>query len=133
LGASVLASQNHGLPTHYNAHSEQRPAEIHLNAISHSFPAIFPMHSLSLHPTDRILPTYVYSHTMYTKQLQLAVYLSSHRTWQPRHLCHIFYCSQSQKLQMTNFKFFCFHADSNSVLSVFCSTQITDSLKTDSL
>ena len=89
--------------------------------------------SFSLHPTDRILSTYMYSHRTYTKQLQLAVYLSSHRTQQPRHLCHIFYRSQSRKLQMTNFKFFCFHADSNSVLSVFCTTHITDSFKNGSL
>jgi len=108
-------------------------SDIHLNTISHAFPATFRMHNFSLHPSDRILPTYMYSHTMYTKQLQLAVYLSSHGTLQPRHLCHTFYRSQSPKLQTTNFKFFCFHADSNCVLSVFCTTQITDSFKSDSL
>ena len=64
-------------------------SDIHLNTTSHTFPATFRMHSFSLHPTDRILPTYVYSYRMYTKQLQLAIYLSSHRIWQPRHLCHI--------------------------------------------
>ena len=108
-------------------------SDIHLNALSHSFPATFPMHSFSLHPTDRILPTYVYSHTMYTKQLQSAFYLCSHRTCQPKHLFHIFYSSQYRKLQMINFKFFCFHVDLNSVLSVFFTTQIADRLKSDSL
>ena len=62
--------------------------------------------SFSLHPTDRIISTYVYLHGMYTKQLQSAVYLSSHRTQRPRRLCLILYHSRSQKLQMTNFKFF---------------------------
>ena len=108
-------------------------SDILLNTISLSFPATFPMHFFSLHPYDSTLPIYMYSHRMYNKQLQLAVYLSSHRTRQPRDLCHTFYCSQSPKLQTNNFKFFCFHADSNCVLSVFCTTQITDSLKCDSL
>ena len=129
LGTAVLASENHGLPNHYNAHSQQRSP---LTSIRMLYPTLslphFVCSSFYLHPTDRILPTYLYSHRMYTKQLELAVYLSSHRTQQPRHLCHLFYRSQSRKFQMTKF-----HADSNSVLSVFCTTQITDSLKNDSL
>ena len=129
LGTAVLASENHGLPTHYDAHSEQRPVW----HPSERYFTLFPCHisyAFLLFPPNwqdtshlRVLPHDVHQ----------AVYLSSHRTQQPRHLCHIFYSSQSRKLRMINFKFFCFHADSNSVLSVFCTTQIADSLKTWSL